>query len=95
MELLGRVDEEGYQKLLEILKSALPNIQPENAPYIVLKVLSKYQVMALQGIYKKQGYEIYLMEIRLPNIDPKKLIPVNQTTYDELKQYINKHVPFL
>lgn len=95
MEFLGRIDEESYQKLIRTLQDALPDIQPERSPYIVLKIISKYQVLALQGLYRKQSYELYLMEIRLPGVDPKKIEPVSQANYDECKQFINHHVPIL
>lgn len=88
MEILGKVDGPTYVKLFTQLQNEAPDLQSPECPFVILKKLNQFQILALQGYFKKQAYELNLFEVRAPNSDKKNLDPIPDEAYKYAREKV-------
>lgn len=88
MIYIGNLEPLIYESLVKKLQDRHPDLQSENSTSAVLKVIGKDQLIALQGLYKRGSYEVYLLEIRAPG-NLKELTPLTDESYKDAKEEVN------
>ena len=78
---LDTVDIPTYKIVMEKLKAQNPDIQGKDTPYVVLRVIGEKQLLILQGIFRKQKYELQITELQAPNTDRKTLEEIPRAVF--------------
>jgi len=89
MITLGSLDIITYEKLMRRLKDLSPEIQSDDCPFAIVRVINKHQAIAIQGSFKRQSYELNIFDIQHPGLDKKNIEVISNKDYEEATQKVN------